>query len=368
MGVKGAIIGGVYVPGDISLSEGVVDAIGLPPGDSGLAIPGFVDLQVNGFGGIDLIEASVEQWEEVNRGLARTGVSAYLANLVTNDQTAIDHAIRVAREVQSSSDPTGSHLAGVHLEGPFLSDDKAGIHSRTHLKNPVIEMAQQWVTAGPVAMMTLAPELPGALELIESLVQKGVLVSLGHSNSTADEALAGFNAGASTVTHIFNAMSGITARSPGLAGAALSRGDVWIQLILDYLHVDRLLAEVLLAFAPHRIVLVTDCLPVTGTVNTHFTLAGVELDLIDGKAVNHEGVLAGSVLTMDQALRNAVACGMSDVDAVNATSLNPLRVLNPSYEGPLVPGAPADVLIVSDSWDLKRVFRDGIEIEELKVG
>lgn len=361
-------MGGVYVPGDISLRDGFVDSVGLPPGASGLAIPGFVDLQVNGFAGVDFTTASVEQWKGANQQLAATGVTSYLANLVTNDQEAISEALAVAREVHDNPDPRGATLVGAHLEGPFLSSEKAGIHPKTYLKAPGADLVEHWLATGPVAMMTIAPELDGALSLIDTLVQHGVVASLGHSNSTSGEALAGFEAGATTVTHIFNAMSGITARAPGLAGAALSREDIWLQLILDFLHVDQLLAEILLKVAPHRIVLVTDCLSVTGTEGTHFTLGGTELQLIEGKAINSAGVLAGSVLTMDQALRNAVACGMSDVDAVNATSLNPLRVLNPSCDAPLIPGAPADVLVVSDSWDIERVVRHGVDIEEQRVG
>lgn len=367
LGVAGAIIGGHYVPGDISVAGGVVDQVGLPPGDRGLAIPGFVDVQVNGFGGVDLTTATQEQWHEANRLLATTGVTNYLANLISNDAATIDNAVATAQKVHEGATSEGAELIGVHLEGPFLSPQKAGIHATEFLKDPTVTLLETWSNSGPVVMTTLAPELPGALPLIESLVASGVVVSLGHSNSTADQAHAGFDAGATSVTHLFNAMSGITARAPGLAGIALSREDVWLQLILDFLHVDRTLADLVLRFAPHRIVLVTDCLPITATSGTHFTLGGTEIELREGRAVNSDGVLAGSVLTMDQALRNALACGMTDIDAVNATSLNPRRLLNPQSESPLTPGTTADIVIMTDSWEIDAVFHRGTNVTMQEV-
>lgn len=362
LGVVGAIIGGRYVAGDISIAEGVVDRVGLPPGDRGLAIPGFVDVQVNGFGGVNFTTATQDQWREANRLLASTGVSAYLANLISNDVSAIRIAIATAQRVRDRAAPEGAELIGVHLEGPFLSPQKAGIHATEFLRNPAVTLLETWSGSGPVVMTTLAPELPGALPLIEFLVGSKVLVSLGHSDSTGDQAQAGFDAGATSVTHLFNAMSGITARAPGLAGIALSRDDIWLQLILDFQHVDRTLAELVLRFAPHRIVLVTDCLPITATSETRSTLGGTEIELQGDKAVNSNGVLAGSVITMDQALRNALACGMRDIDAVNATSLNPRRLLNPQSEPPLTPGTPADIVIMTDSWEIDAVFRRGTNI------
>jgi N-acetylglucosamine-6-phosphate deacetylase len=361
MGVTGAVIGGRWVPGDISIRDGLIDQVGLPPGSTGLAIPGFVDLQVNGFHGVDFASATAEEWAEANGHLARTGVTRYLANLISSAPAVIDRALEVAREVRRDPEHPGARLAGVHLEGPFLAEKKAGIHQKEHLTEPNWALLERWMTAGPVAMATIAPELPGAIQVIRQLRDKGVVVSLGHSNATVTEAIAGFDQGATTVTHLFNAMSGITARDPGLAGAALSRADVWVQLILDFLHVDRVLAQIIATLASERLVLVTDCLPITGTTSRQFPFGGSDIDLVEGKAVNSDGVLAGSVLLMDQALRNAVGCGMSVVDAVNATSRNPLSVLNHPVDDLLAPGTPADVLIVSDALDLDKIFHRGVE-------
>lgn len=367
MGVKAAIVNGEYLPGDISISDGLVDQVGLPPGQTGLAIPGFVDLQVMGFGGVDFTNSPADGWEEAGIQLASTGVTSYLANLISNDAAVINNAVKVANEVSNREQILGSRLRGVHLEGPFLAKEKAGIHSTTYLRSPEIEFAHGWLNSGPVSLMTVAPELPGALELISWLTDKGVVVSLGHSNGTSYEAAEGFDAGATAVTHIFNAMSGITARSPGLASMAFLRENVWIQLILDLLHVDKVLVQLMIKMLPQRIILVTDCLPVTGTSIRKFNLSGTDIELINGMAVSQSGVLAGSVLTMDQALRNAIDCGMHEVAAVNATSLNPLRLLNDPDQTPLSAGSVADVVVMSEGFEIETVFCRGSEIERARL-
>lgn len=368
LGVKGAVIGGVYVPGDIAVSDGRVDQVGLPPGRGGFAIPGFVDLQVNGYAGVDFTVAAEDEWLEASRRLAQSGTTRFLANLITSEQEVIEKALAVARNVSNTKAPGRATLGGVHLEGPFLAEPKAGIHPKAHLLAPDWSLLQRWMQLGPIAMATIAPELPGAIDIVSKLRESGVVVSLGHSQASYQEAIAGFNAGAATVTHLFNAMSGVTAREPGLTGAALSRTDVWLQLIVDLLHVDRVLVELVGAVAPERVVAVTDCLPTSGTSEAHLSFGGTRIDVVDGRAASRDGILAGSVVQMDQALRNAVSCGMSVVNAVNATSRNPLAVLNYPIESLLAPGDVADVLIVSDSLDLENVFLSGVDIHMQEVG
>ena len=367
LGVSGAIIRGEYVAGDISIADGVIDQVGLPPAHGGLAIPRFVDLQVNGFAGVDFATATAEQWREASRRLAQTGVGEYVANIISSDDDTVEKALQVAKEVQATPESSGARLAGVHLEGPFLSTPKAGIHPVGHLKEPNMALLEGWIAAGPVAMVTVAPELPGSLELIAELRSRGVVVSLGHSQATYQDAIAGFDHGATTVTHLFNAMSGISAREPGLAGAALSRPDVWLQLILDLLHVDRVLVELVIQFAAKRIVAVSDCLPITGTGATSMEFGGTTIQVSKGRAVNGDGVLAGSVLHMADALRHAVECRMSVVDAVNATSKNPLSVLRRDTDTLLAPGHPADLVVISDGLEVESVFHAGVDLHLQEV-
>ena len=367
LGVSGAVIGGAYVPGDVSIDDGVIDRVGLPPGRGGLATPGFVDLQVNGFAGVDFLSANRDQWQEAERHLARTGVTEYVANMISSAPDQTSRALAQARGVWGESQAGGARLAGVHVEGPFLAPPRAGIHPSAHLAQPDKAQLVQWVESGPIVMMTLAPELPGATDLIAALRGEGIVVSLGHSEATYEEAMEGFDAGATTITHLFNAMSGISAREPGLAGAALSRPDVWLQLIIDLMHVDPVLVKLVASHAPERIVAVTDCLSVTGTDLTHLRFADSDIEVVDGRAVNAEGVLAGSVLQMDQALRHAVSCGMSTVDAVNATTRNPLAVLNRPTQSLLAPGSVADVVVLSDSLDVQTVLLAGVDTRMQEV-
>lgn len=354
LGVKGAVVGGEYLPGDIDVANGIIQQVGLPPGASGMAIPGFVDLQVNGFGGVDFANASPERWDEANRALLRTGVTQYVANLISSDIHRMRDVLHTARGIVSTQASDGAQLLGMHLEGPFLSTPKAGIHPIQNLMAPSLTDFLNWLEEGPVVMTTVAPEVSGATEFIREAVKRGIIVSLGHSHASAEEALAGFDAGASTVTHIFNAMSGVSARDPGLAGAALLRPDVMVQLIVDFVHVDKVLVSLLSHWAGKRLVLVTDCLPVAGTDDTELVFGGKEIRLENDRAVDREGVLAGSVLTMPQALRNAVSAGMADIDAVNAATLNPRKVLQ-NATGALRPGEVADVVILSDDLDVREV-------------
>ena len=363
LGVSGAIVQGIYHPGDISIRDGVVAEIGLPPGKSGIAIPGFVDLQVNGFAGVDFATATADDWNFASQQLAQTGVTTYLANVISSHVTDLEKTLAVAKALPRHQEKSSATLAGIHLEGPFLAEAKAGIHPTNFLREPDSSLLDSWINTGPVVMVTIAPELPGALSLIEELSHKNIVTSLGHSNCTSEQAQFGFDAGATSVTHLFNGMSGITGRSPGLAGAALAQEDIWLQVILDYTHVDRVLLELLAQCAPKRLVFVTDCLPATGTSATAFTLGETQIQIVDGKAVNKSGVLAGSILTMGESLRNAIECGMDEVDAINATSLNPLRLLDPAHVGPLAPGSSADIVVLSDSYSPKQIFLGGVEIQ-----
>jgi N-acetylglucosamine-6-phosphate deacetylase len=259
--------------------------------------------------------------------LVATEVPSYLANLTSNCMNAIDGAVKVAHQVHQMGNSDGAELT-------------AGCSG-----------------FGPVVMTTLAPKLPSALELSEVLVGSGIIFSLGCSNTIAGQARAGFDAGATDFTPALKAMLGITARAPGPAGMALSREKIWLQLIPSFLHRERTLAEVVLKFKPHRIVPVTDCLPVTASSETLFTLAGTDIELSEGKALIRKGVLAGSVLTMGEALQKAMAWGVSKIKAVFAISLNPRRLLNLHSGGPLTAGSVADVLIMSDTGEIYGVFR-----------
>jgi len=243
-----------------------------------------IDLQVNGYAGIDFLTADAEEWSVAARAMAQDGVGAYVANLITSPYDVLSRAIRVAGKVASIDARNAASCLGAHLEGPFLSLAKRGTHPQSHLRLPDHSFVRSLLSYGPVLGMTLAPELPGALDLIAWLRSRNVLVSLGHSDATAEQAHAGFDAGAQTVTHLFNGMSQPTSRAPGLAGVALTRSDVAVQIICDEVHLAPEMVALGVAAASTRFVLVTDALSAAGAPDGNYRLGDLEITLADGTA------------------------------------------------------------------------------------
>jgi N-acetylglucosamine-6-phosphate deacetylase len=207
--------------------------------------------------------------------------------------------------------------------------------------------------------VTLAPELPGALDLVKSLAADGVLVSLGHSDATAHEAGLGFDAGARTVTHLFNAMSPLHHREPGLPGAALSREDIVVQLVLDGHHLAPEVVRVVWAAARGRVVLVTDATAAAGRPDGRYELAGVDLDVTDGAVRNNDGTLAGSALTLPAAIANAVDLGIDRVEALRAVTSAPAALIGRDDIGVLRPASRADVVVLTEDLALEQTYVGG---------
>jgi N-acetylglucosamine-6-phosphate deacetylase len=355
LGVEAAVVDGALVPGDVELVDGVVGEVALGRAGRGIAVPGFVDLQVNGFGGVDFASADAAGYRRAGEALLETGVTAFQPTFITAPETDLAGALRAV-----PAEGVGPRILGAHLEGPFVSGEALGVHPASARLDPDPAVLQRLLDAGPVAQVTLAPELPGALELIDLLTARGVVVSLGHSNATAAEAHAAFDRGARTVTHLFNAMRPFGHRDPGLAGVALARDDVVVQLILDGHHVADEVAQVVWRAAAGRVALVTDAVAPTGVGDGRFRLGIVDAEVVDGVARRADGVLAGSVLTMIEAVRNLHALGAPLGDAVAAASAVPARVVGREL-GRLAPGAPADLLILDDRLELRGVFVAGKE-------
>lgn len=362
LGVAAALVDGVLVRGDVGVVGAAIEAVGLPPARSGLAVPGFVDLQVNGFAGVDFLTADAESFAVAARAMARGGVTAYAANVISSPEHLVSAALGTARRVASASPPGGARLLGVHLEGPFLAASRAGAHAREHLRTPDVSLVQTWLTQGPVVGMTLAPELPGALEVVRRLAGSGLLVALGHSEASAAEANAGFDAGARTVTHVFNAMSAPTAREPGLAGVALVRPDVAVQLICDGVHLAPETAALVLAAARDRFIVVTDSVAATGLPEGEHVLGGAPVVVRGGAVRRPGGTLAGSLVTMAGAVRHAVAAGASVEDAVAAATTRPAALIGRSDLGRVRPGDVADVVVLDDALAVRSVLLAGRQV------
>jgi N-acetylglucosamine-6-phosphate deacetylase len=355
LGVSAALVGGMVVPGDVEVEDGLLAAFGLPSANGrGLAVPGFVDLQVNGFAGVDFLGADADAYARAGDALLETGVTAFLAAFITTPEAALVEALRGL-----PADGAGPHVLGAHVEGPFLSPARLGTHPPEARRDPDPALLARILDAGPVRLVTLAPELPGALELIEVLVARGVVVSCGHSDASAAEAEAAFDRGATAVTHVFNAMRPFSHRDPGIAGAALTHPGVTVQLIADGVHLAR--EAVLLAWgsARGRVALVTDAVAAAGLGDGPYVLGEMRIEVRDGVVRDEDGVLAGSAVTMIEAVRNVHRLGVPLEEAVRAASEVPARLLGETSLGRLEVGLPADVVVLDDSLEVVRTLVAG---------
>jgi N-acetylglucosamine-6-phosphate deacetylase len=359
LGVRHALVGDVVVRGDVRVVDGRVAAVGVvPPGPSGLAAPGFVDLQVNGFAGVDVATAGPDGFRAASAALAATGVTAYLPTLVSAPEEASAAALAEIAAAARAPAP-GARIAGAHLEGPFLSPRWPGAHDPRHLREPDLALAERLLAAGDVALVTLAPELPGAVELIGALVRRGVVVSCGHSDAGAAGAHAAFDAGARGVTHVHNAHRRVAHRDPGLGGVALVRPEVTVMAIVDGVHLAPEIALAAFLTAGPRLALVTDAVAAASGGGRGTRLGGREVEARDGAARLPDGTLAGSVLTMDAAVRGLAALGLPEADALLAATRAPARLLARPGLGVLAPGGPADVVVLDDRLEVRETHVGG---------
>ncbi len=355
LGVEAALVDGILVRGDVEVHEGSVVGYGLAGQNGrGIAAPGLVDLQVNGFGGVDFLHADSAGYARAGEALLETGVTAYLPTLITSPE---DQILAAMREV-----PLGEsrpRILGMHLEGPFLSPNRLGTHEASARRDPDPALLERLLAGGQVALMTLAPELPGAHALIDNLLRRGVAVSLGHTDATAEQANAAFDRGARSVTHLFNAMRPFLHRDPGIVGAALARDDVIVSVILDGIHLATETALVAWRAAAGRLALVTDAITAAGVADGSYSFGNFDVQVLEGTVRGPDGVLAGSVLTMIEAVRNLHGLGVPLEDALAAASATPARVLGDPLLGRIGIGLPADLIVLDDNLEIERVIVGG---------
>ena len=361
LGVAAAVVDGALVRGDVELAEGSVARVGLATRGSGIAIPGLVDLQVNGYAGVDVLRAEPDELMAMGAALARDGVLAYQPTLVTSSPERLREALAA---IGQAFGLTGqATIIGAHLEGPFLSPARAGAHPAEYLREPNLDLLASFLLAGcPVTTVTLAPELDGADEAIEALAERGILVSLGHTDATAMQARAGFDLGARAVTHLFNAMRPFAHRDPGCAGAALARADVTVMLIADGVHVA---PEALLAAwraSRGRIVLVSDAIAAAGMGDGVFSLGEAAVAVEGGTSTLADGTLAGAVRPLAWGLRYLVELGVPIVEAVDAVTRTPAALVGRPDLGRLAVGAAADLVILDDDFAVRTVLLAGREV------
>ncbi|GAA5528023.1 N-acetylglucosamine-6-phosphate deacetylase [Herpetosiphon gulosus] len=306
-----------------------------------IVVPGLIDLQLNGAFGHDFT-SDPKTISAVAVGLPQYGVTAFLPTIITSPLSQV----AAAQQVVQQGNFAGSRVLGLHLEGPFLNPAKRGAHNPNHLQNPSLAAIKTWSSANGVRLVTLAPELDAADEVIQALVERGVLVSAGHSEATFAEAEASFNQGIRAVTHLFNAMPPLHHREPGLAGAALSDQRITIGLIPDGVHVHAGLVRHIWHSASQRIAIVSDAQAALGMPDGEYLLGDTTLTVANGEARRSDGRLAGSVLAMDQALRNIQAWTNSPLEQIlPAFTTIPANLLGLAHYGRIAINNPADLVI-----------------------
>ncbi|MFN2539761.1 MAG: N-acetylglucosamine-6-phosphate deacetylase [Mycobacteriales bacterium] len=327
---------------DVWIADGVVVATG-PAGTEPAQLvdviaPGFVDVHVHALDGCGVVLEDTDV-SGLGTALAHRGVTSFLA---TTGAAPLDHLLAV---LAAAGDVPG--CLGVHLEGPWLSPARAGAQPVQHLCLPSVTDLRTLLAAGPVRVITLAPELTGAHEVIRAAREAGVVVSLGHSDASYAEALAAVELGASHITHCFNAMSGLHHREPGLVGAAFDSADLTVEVIADGVHVHPAAVRALVSAAgPERVCLVSDAvdLPVGGKDAARLA----------------DGTLAGSRSGLDAAVRNVVAWGIAVEDALVMAATTPARVAGRPDLGRIAVGAPADLVLLDDRLRVVQTLRGGV--------
>ena len=358
LGVKAALVDGRFVPGDVRIADGLVTDVGVMNGapGRGIAVPGFVDLQVNGFGGVDFMSADRDGYAQAGEAMLATGTTSFQPTFVTSPPDVVTAALR---EMPLSG--IGPRVLGAHLEGPFLSPHRMGVHDRAARRAPDLGLLRRLLDIAPVRQMTLAPELPGAAALIDELRGRKTTVSAGHTDADAAQAHAAFDRGVTTVTHLYNAMRPSSPREPGLAVAALARADVVVQVIADGHHLAAETVAMVWRAAAGRFALVTDAVAAAGRGDGAFMLGSRPVIASGGVVRGPEGQLAGSALTMIGAVRNLHAFVAPLAAALEAASTVPARIAGRPDLGRVAPGAPADLVVLDDRLEVERVYVAGGE-------
>lgn len=323
-------------------------------------IPGMIDMHIHGMLGVDVMDGTPQALQAMVEGLPKEGVTGFLATTMTVSKQAIEKAIT---NVANFSSKKGAQILGLHLEGPFISAGKLGAHRREFVLTPDIDLFNHWQTLAKnlIKLVTIAPEVTGAMSFIKQLTKQGVIASVGHSNASFNETQDAFKSGCNHVTHIYNAMSGLHHREPGVALAALM-SNVLIELIADGIHVSPVMMKFLLSVkSVDQLCLVTDAMRAKCMPDGEYDLGGQTVYVAEGSARLSDGTLAGSILTMQKALKNLITlklCTLSDI--THFTAINPAKQLGIfDHKGSIAINKDADLVILDEQYNVHKTMCRG---------
>ncbi|WP_219836988.1 N-acetylglucosamine-6-phosphate deacetylase [Paenibacillus sp. R14(2021)] len=322
-------------------------------GSGHLLIPGMIDVHIHGADGFDMMDGTLRSLEAVSVACARTGCTTFLATSVSSSLE--DLFGMLASVSQYEGKEQGARIAGVHIEGPYLNTKRKGMQNERYLRHPDRdEMKAILERAGSlIRMVTLAPELPGGLEMVAFLKERGIVVSVAHSDATYEEAKQAFRCGASHVTHCFNGMRPIHHREPGVVVAAFEETDVSVQAIVDDVHLHPAIVRLLYREkGADKMVLITDALQAMGMGDGSYLFGGHKVTVSQGVATLEDGTLASSTVTMNAALAKAVKAGIPLEDAVRMATETPAAVLGLSRKGRIAPGMDADLVLINEQFEV----------------
>jgi N-acetylglucosamine-6-phosphate deacetylase len=365
----------------ILIRDGVIELIGprqgmsVPPDTEEIsattltAVPGFLDIHIHGAGGHDVMEGSEEALAAVTRTVASHGTTSILATTVT---ASLDDTYRsiegISRYIaqQHTTDEPRAEVLGIHFEGPFLSPERRGVHPAEFLLLPSAEVLEKLLqtSAGNARILTLAPELLGATPCIEAARSAGLVVAMGHTDATYEQARAAIARGVHHAVHVYNAMRPFSHRDSGVLGAILTSPVVSAEMIADGVHVEEAAMRLLLqAKGPGCVILVSDGISATGMPDGTYTLGKFQVEVAGGVVRNSEGKLAGSTLTLDRALRNIVGLGISMPAALGMLATNPASLLGIEFKkGALRFGADADIVLLDEALQVSNVWVRGVRL------
>ncbi len=322
--------------------------------------PGLIDMHIHGYLGADASDGDAAGIRKMAEGIIKNGVTAWCPTTMTVSKQEIEAAFDSVREVKSSNEYYGSRILGVNSEGPFINTAKKGAQAGEHILKPDADFIKKH--SDIVKLFTVAPEVDGALECIEK-VSKGtdVLISMGHSDATFEEALAGIDKGVRHTTHLFNAMSALTHRGPGVPGAALSSDNVSVELIADTFHINKGLFGLVSKIKGDKLCLITDCIRAGGMEDGDYTLGGQPVHKEGIKCLMPDGTIAGSVLNLNDAVKNLYENSELEIyEAINCASLNVAKALGEDEEiGSLEEGKRADIIIADEQFNIKMTIFNG---------